>query len=48
MDALGNRLNGLARRHPQVAMLMSIFMFSLAGVPPFAGFFGKFFVFAAA
>ena len=48
MDALGNRLNGLSRRHPQVAMLMSIFMFSLAGVPPFAGFFGKFFVFAAA
>ncbi|MCS6827869.1 MAG: NADH-quinone oxidoreductase subunit N [Caldilinea sp.] len=48
MDALGNRLNGLAQRHPQVAMLMSIFMFSLAGVPPFAGFFGKFFVFAAA
>jgi NADH-quinone oxidoreductase subunit N len=48
MDATGNRLKGLARRHPQVALLMSIFMFSLAGVPPFAGFFAKFFVFAAA
>jgi NADH-quinone oxidoreductase subunit N len=48
MDATGNRLKGLARRHPQVALIMSIFMFSLAGVPPFAGFFAKFFVFAAA
>lgn len=48
MDADGNRLKGLAKRHPQVALLMSVFMFSLAGVPPFAGFFAKFFVFAAA
>lgn len=48
MDALGNRLNGLSKRHPQLALLMSIFMFSLAGVPPFAGFFAKFYVFAAA
>jgi NADH-quinone oxidoreductase subunit N len=48
MDALGNRLNGLSKRHPQLALIMSIFMFSLAGVPPFAGFFAKFYVFAAA
>lgn len=48
MDATGNRLKGLAKRHPQTALIMSIFMFSLAGVPPFAGFFAKFYVFAAA
>jgi len=48
MDAEGDRLKGLSRRHPQLALIMSIFMFSLAGVPPFAGFFAKFFVFAAA
>lgn len=48
MDADGSRLKGLSKRHPQLALLMSIFMFSLAGVPPFAGFFAKFFVFAAA
>ena len=47
-DALGNRLNGLSKRHPQLALIMSIFMFSLAGMPPFAGFFAKFYVFAAA
>jgi NADH-quinone oxidoreductase subunit N len=48
MDADGGRLKGLSKRHPQLALLMSIFLFSLAGVPPFAGFFAKFFVFAAA
>ena len=48
MDATRDRLRGLSKRHPQLALLMSIFMFSLAGVPPFAGFFAKFFVFAAA
>jgi len=39
---------GLAARYPLLAALMSIFMFSLAGVPPFAGFFGKYFVFVSA
>ena len=48
MDALSNRLAGLSKTHPQLALVMSVFMFSLAGVPPFAGFFAKFFVFAAA
>ena len=33
---------------PVSAFLMSLFMFSLAGVPPFAGFFGKYYVFAGA
>jgi NADH-quinone oxidoreductase subunit N len=48
MDASGGRLRGLAKREPALALVMSVFMFSLAGVPPFAGFFAKFFVFSAA
>ncbi len=39
---------GLSARRPMLAVLMSIFMFSLAGIPPFAGFFGKYYVFLAA
>jgi NADH-quinone oxidoreductase subunit N len=39
---------GLSARRPMLAMLMSMFMFSLAGIPPFAGFFGKYYVFLAA
>jgi NADH-quinone oxidoreductase subunit N len=38
---------GLSRSQPLLAALMAIFMFALAGVPPFAGFFGKYFVFFA-
>ncbi|WP_370674385.1 NADH-quinone oxidoreductase subunit NuoN [Pleomorphomonas sp. PLEO] len=41
-------LAGLSRTNPIVAYLLGIIMFSLAGIPPFAGFFGKYFVFAAA
>ena len=41
-------LAGLSRTNPAVAYLLGIIMFSLAGIPPFAGFFGKYFVFAAA
>lgn len=41
-------LAGLSQQHPLVALVMAIFMFSLAGVPPLAGFFGKFYVFMAA
>jgi len=48
MDASGARLAGLARREPLLAVVMAGFLFSLAGVPPFAGFFAKFFVFSAA
>jgi NADH-quinone oxidoreductase subunit N len=36
---------GLARRHPLAALLMMLFMVSLAGIPPTAGFIGKFYVF---
>ena len=39
---------GLGRRAPLVSFCMLIFMLSLAGIPPLAGFFGKFYVFAAA
>lgn len=39
---------GLSAQRPAVAALLSLFMFSLAGIPPFAGFFGKYYVFLAA
>ena len=39
---------GLSRRAPVAAFSMMVFMLSLAGIPPLAGFFGKFYVFAAA
>ncbi len=39
---------GLSRRAPMVGLCMMVFMLSLAGIPPLAGFFGKFYVFAAA
>ena len=41
-------LAGLGRNQPMLALAMAIFMFSLAGIPPLAGFFGKFYVFMAA
>lgn len=42
------RFKGLAKRKPLLAAAMSLFMLSLAGFPPTAGFFGKLFVFFAA
>jgi NADH-quinone oxidoreductase subunit N len=39
---------GLASRHPGPALAMTVFMLSLGGIPPTAGFFGKFYVFRAA
>ena len=41
-------LGGLAKNDPTLAILMAIFMLSMGGIPPFAGFAGKFFVFEAA
>ncbi len=40
--------SGLATRSPMLAALLAIVMFSLAGIPPFAGFFGKYYIFIAA
>ncbi len=42
------RFKGLAKRNPLLAAAMSLFMVSLAGFPPTAGFFGKLFLFMAA
>ena len=41
-------LAGLAKGHPVLALAMAICLFSLAGIPPFSGFFGKFYLFVAA
>jgi NADH-quinone oxidoreductase subunit N len=38
---------GLGKRAPSAALAMALFLFSLTGLPPFAGFFGKYFLFAA-
>jgi len=39
---------GLYKTNPMMAFAMGLFMFSLAGIPPFAGFFGKYYLFTAA
>ncbi len=41
-------LKGLSKSHPMMALALGIFMFSMAGIPPLAGFFGKLYVFLAA
>jgi NADH-quinone oxidoreductase subunit N len=41
-------LSGLSHTHPALALALAIFMFSLAGLPPTAGFFAKLYVFFAA
>ena len=40
--------NGLYKSNPKLALVMTLALFSLAGIPPFAGFFSKFFVFMSA
>jgi NADH-quinone oxidoreductase subunit N len=40
--------NGLYQTNPGLSLVMLLGLFSLAGIPPFAGFFGKFFLFTAA
>lgn len=40
--------NGLYQTNPKLSFVMMLALFSLAGIPPFAGFFSKFFVFSAA
>ncbi len=41
-------LAGLSRNNPLMALALAVFMFSMAGIPPLGGFFGKFYVFIAA
>ncbi|MBK8175807.1 MAG: NADH-quinone oxidoreductase subunit NuoN [Rhodospirillales bacterium] len=41
-------LAGLSRTNPMIALALAIFMFSMAGIPPLAGFFGKLYIFLAA
>ena len=43
-----NSYAGLSSRKPFLSALLAICMFSLAGIPPFAGFFGKYYVFVSA
>jgi NADH-quinone oxidoreductase subunit N len=43
-----DQLAGLSRAHPTMAFLLAMLLFSMAGVPPLAGFFAKFYVFLAA
>jgi NADH-quinone oxidoreductase subunit N len=43
-----NDYKGLAKKNPFIATMLTIFLFSLAGIPPFAGFWGKYFLFYAA
>ena len=43
-----NDLAGLSKTHPMISLAIAVFMFSMAGVPPFAGFFGKLYIFMSA
>jgi NADH-quinone oxidoreductase subunit N len=43
-----NDYNGLYHTNPKLSLIMTLALFSLAGIPPVAGFFGKFFLFTAA
>ena len=47
VETIGD-LSGLARTHPTQAFFLAVLLFSLAGIPPLAGFFAKFYVFLAA
>jgi NADH-quinone oxidoreductase subunit N len=52
-DGDGNRIKvddyyGLAKRNPVIAFFFAVIMFSLAGIPPFGGFFAKYYIFMAA
>ena len=42
-----NELSGLSKNHPILALSFLIILFSLAGIPPLAGFFAKFYIFMA-
>ena len=42
-----NDLSGLSKNHPMLALSFLVILFSLAGIPPLAGFFAKFYIFMA-
>ena len=42
-----NDLSGMSKNHPMIAFSFLIILFSLAGIPPLAGFFAKFYIFIA-
>ncbi|MBD1148139.1 hypothetical protein IDH28_04840 [Pelagibacterales bacterium SAG-MED31] len=43
-----SELNGLSKSNPVISASLAIIMLSMAGIPPFIGFFGKFYIFIAA
>jgi NADH-quinone oxidoreductase subunit N len=47
VEGIGD-LAGLARTNPTLAFFLAVLLFSLAGIPPLAGFFAKYYVFTAA
>jgi NADH-quinone oxidoreductase subunit N len=47
-DQTFHQYAGLGRKHPWLALAMALFMFSLTGIPPTGGFFGKYYLFLAA
>ena len=47
LEGIGD-LAGLGKSRPMIAASLAVLMFSMAGIPPLAGFFGKFYVFLAA
>lgn len=47
-NAVIDSFNGMVKRNPYLAFCMAIAMLSLAGIPPLAGFFGKYYIFTVA
>jgi NADH-quinone oxidoreductase subunit N len=47
-DSSFSAFNGLSKKEPLLALVMALSMLSLAGIPPLAGFFGKYFLFTSA
>ena len=43
-----DNLNGVGFKYPLISVAMAVFMFAMAGIPPFNGFFAKFFLFSQA
>jgi NADH-quinone oxidoreductase subunit N len=47
-NAIVDTFNGLAKRNPFLSFCMAVALLSLAGIPPLAGFFGKYYIFTVA